>query len=234
MPLNINAYQVKAWVGPSLFGRLATQFMQVSDAVWMLLAAVTVYLHAVRSEGICTARQQAAITLVTSTIIEWIGTRTGFPFGPYEYTDGFGPRIGGVVPMAIPFAWLVIVLCARNLVLWLCPYAGRLETAFGVATIALLTDLNLEDVAWHVRGYWIWYPGSPRNPPPSHWPPFQNYVAWFVISFAIALILPTDHTLRVRQPSRWRPILLLFLMNVLLAFVHLTSHWRLLPAETIR
>ena len=233
MPLNINSWTMRRWFGASWFGHLAAEFMRLSDAIWMLLAAVTTYLHAVRSEGLRTARLQASTILVTSTMIEWVGTRTGFPFGPYEYTSDFGPLIGGVVPAAIPFAWLVIVLCARNVMLWLRPYARRWEQALGVAAIALLTDLNLEDVAWHVRGYWIWYPDGPQNPPPSAWPPIQNYVAWFVLSFAIALVLPSDHTLRIRKPSRWRPMILLLLMNALLAFVHLTGSWRPPPAPPI-
>ena len=104
------------------------------------------------------------------------------------------------------------------------PAAGRLEIAFGVALAAVLTDLNLEGVAWHVRGYWRWYPA--QIPPPSQWPPIQNYCAWFVLSFALALVLPSDHTLRIRRPSRRRPILTLVLMNALLAFVHLTANWR--------
>ena len=31
---------------------------------------------------------------------------------------------------------------------------------WGVATVAVLTDLNLEYVAWKIRGYWIWFPQS--------------------------------------------------------------------------
>ena len=147
MPLGINAGQVQAWFGPTGAGPLAAGLLRVSDAVWMLLAAVTVYLHAVASEGLPTARRQAATVLLASTAFEWIGTRTGLPFGPYEYTENFGPRIGGVVPMAIPLAWLVVVLCGRNLALRLRPAAGRLEIAFGVALVAMLTGLNRQEVA---------------------------------------------------------------------------------------
>ncbi len=224
MPLGITAAQVQAWLGPSGVGGFATGLLRISDAVWMLLAAVTVYLHAVASEGLPTARRQAAMVLLASTVFEWVGTRTGFPFGPYEYTENFGPRIGGVVPMAIPLAWLVVVLSGRNHMLWLRPSAGRLEIALGVAAVAVLTDLNLEGVAWKVRGYWLWYPGQ-VSPVPS-WPPVQNYLAWFFLSFALALALPADHALRPRQPSRWRPMLVLALLNALLALVHLTASWR--------
>ncbi len=137
-----------------------------------------------------------------------------------------------MVPVAIPLAWLVVVLCGRNLVLRLRPHASRLEIALGVALTAVLTDLNLESVAWKIRGYWLWYPAQAQHPPPD-WPPARNYVAWFVLSFALALVLPSDHTLRTRQPSRWRPILTLLLLNALLAFVHLTANGRFPPGPAM-
>lgn len=225
MPLGITGAQARAWAAPFGLGDLAEEFLHISDAVWMLLAAVTVYLHAVASEGLTTARRQAGIILLASTVFEWIGARTGFPFGPYEYTGNFGPRIGGVVPMAIPLAWLVVVLTGRSLMLWLRPTAGRCEIAAGVAGVALLTDLNLEPVAWRIREYWLWYPQQPQHPP--LWPPLQNYAAWLVLSFALALVLPADHSLRPRRPGRTRPILVLCLLNTLLAVVHLAAHGRL-------
>lgn len=222
MPLGVTGAQVHRWLDPFGLGNLAAGLLHVSDAIWMLLAAITVYLHAVASEGLPTARRQAAIILAASAAFEWVGTRTGFPFGPYEYTDNFGPRLGGAVPMAIPLAWLVVVLCGRNVILWLRPQAGRMEIALGIALTALLTDLNLEPVAWKIRHYWLWYPAQAQNPPYG-WPPLQNYAAWFVLSFALALVLPSDHSLRVRRPSRSRPILTLLLLNALLALVHLTA-----------
>ena len=82
MPLDITAAQAHVWLDPSGLGGFAAGLLPVSDAVWMLLAAVTVYLHAVASEGLSTARRQAALILLASTAFEWIGTRTGFPFGP--------------------------------------------------------------------------------------------------------------------------------------------------------
>ena len=177
------------------------------------------YLHAAAAEGLTTARRQALVILVSSTIFEWIGTRTGFPFGPYRYTDNFGWRLGGVVPLAIPLAWLVVLLCGRYTVLQCKAAVTRLELALGMACIALFTDFNLEYVAWKVRAYWVWYPQS--HGAPSAWPPLQNYLSWFVLSFALGLVLPANHELRSPPPSPWRPVFVLLLMNALLAFVHL-------------
>ena len=219
MPLGIGEVQVRAWLGHRAAADAAAALLHDADAVWILLAVANVYLQTALAEGLAVTRRWAIIILIASTVFEWVGTRTGYPFGPYVYTDNFGWRIGGVVPLAIPTAWLVVVLCGRSLVLWLWPAATRLELALGVAAVAVLTDLNLEYVAWKVRAYWLWYPQA-HGAVPS-WPPWQNYVSWFALSFALTCVLPANHALRPYVPSPRRPILVLALMNALLAFVHL-------------
>ncbi len=219
MPLGVGEADVRGWLGNRSLQDAAVALLHTADAVWIVLAAVVVYLHAAAAEGLSTARRWALIILVSSTIFEWVGTATGFPFGPYRYTDHFGWRIAGVVPLAIPLAWFVVLLCGRSVVLRLYAAATRLELALGMALIAVLTDLNLEYVAWKVRAYWVWYPQSHTAPPA--WPPLQNYVAWFMLSFALGFVLPASHELRPQRPSPRRPILVLGLMNALLAFVHL-------------
>jgi uncharacterized membrane protein len=220
LPLNIGEAQARAWIANPALLRPISGFLRQSDAIWILLAASCTYFHAAAAEGLPTARRWAAIILVTSAGFEWIGVRTGFPFGTYRYTDQFGWRLGGVLPAAIPLAWLVILICGRYLVLALRPHASRAELALGVAFVALLTDLNLELVAWKVRGYWIWYPGRGAEAP--FWPPWQNYLSWCVLSFCLSLLLPPNYELRQR-PSPARPILILVLMNLLFACSMLLS-----------
>ena len=123
-----------------------------------------------------------------------------------------------MLPVAIPLAWLVVLLGGRFLVRAVRPAAGRIELALGVALVATLTDLNLESVAWKVRGYWVWYPRAGADAPA--WPPLQNYVAWFVLSFLLTAILPPNRALRPRRPPGTRPILVLALMNALFLLVH--------------
>ncbi len=47
----------------------------------------------------------AVICLVVSNIFENMGVATGFPFGPYHYTDALGPKLG-YVPLMIGPAYL--------------------------------------------------------------------------------------------------------------------------------
>ena len=218
MPLGISEARVRDWLsGHDDVAGAAVGLLHASDAVWMLLAAVVVYFHTVAAEGLPTARRWAVIILGGAGCVEWIGARTGFPFGPYVYTDRFGWRLFGVLPVAIPLAWFVILLCGRCVVLRLRPDATRLEQAWGVATVAVLTDLNLEYVAWKIRGYWLWYPLAGTGA--SGGPPLQNYVAWFALSGFLTALLPPNFALRTHRPSPRRPILVLTLMNALFLLV---------------
>ncbi len=50
--------------------------------------------------------------LVFAWAVEHIGVTTGFPFGVYTYTDTLYLKIVGVVPLAVPFAWLLVIPAA--------------------------------------------------------------------------------------------------------------------------
>ncbi len=229
LPLDLGERQVHAWIGNETGRRYANAFLQESDAIWILLAACSVYLHTAAAEGLATARRWALLILLGSACFESVGVRTGFPFGAYRYTSHFGWRIAGVLPAAIPLAWFVILICGRYLVLTLRPQATRTEVALGVAVVALLTDLNLEFVAWKIRGYWIWYPGLAAAGTPN-WPPWQNYLSWFLLSGLLSLLLPPNYALRTNHPPSTRPVIILVLMNFLFACAQLVYWLRGSPA----
>src|SRR5436190_1199972 len=48
------------------------------------------------------------ISFAGAWIVEHIGETTGLPFGRYTYTDVLQPQLFGVVPLAIPCAWLMV------------------------------------------------------------------------------------------------------------------------------
>ena len=162
MPLRLDADRVaEALAAAPGLGAVMGRILRAGDAVWIVLAAVVVYLDTAAAEGPGRTRRWAAIILPGAAVAEWVGARTGFPFGPYAYTtDRFGWRLGGVLPFTIPLAWLIIVLGARALVGRVWPTAGRAGLALGVAVVGVMTDVNLEFIAWRERGYWAWYPGS--------------------------------------------------------------------------
>ena len=44
-------------------------------------------------------------SFVLSAAAELTGTKTGWPFGGYEYTNFLGPKLLGRVPVAVPLSW---------------------------------------------------------------------------------------------------------------------------------
>lgn len=219
MPMEIGEVNVQRMVAVDGLREALVFILRVSDAVWMVMAFATVYLFTLLKAGAGVARRAALVVVAGSALIEAVGERTGFPFGDYAYTDNMGVRIAGVLPFTIPLAWFVILGAGQWFAAWWKPRWPVWKQSALVAALATLTDLNLEFIAWKVRAYWIWYPpGTPLSMDPPAWPPLQNYVSWFVVSFILAAAMP-------RFPKRaafpLRPVGVLLLMNALFLLVHL-------------
>ncbi len=67
----------------------------------------------------------ALLILVVSWAIEHMGVITGFPFGGYHYTDTLNLKIFDVVPLAVPFAWLMVVPTAVGITEYLLDRNGK-------------------------------------------------------------------------------------------------------------
>ena len=183
----------------------------------------------------------ACCILVLSWAVEHLGVTTGFPFGSYGYTNALLPKLGGVVPVAIPFAWLLVVPAA----------VGTAERLLGVgwtqrwypllkviaaASLALLLDLTIEPVAVHINGYWIWLDGGTY-----YGVPVSNFVAWWATSVLIIscvlLLIRTRLTVTTRTHGHSRPVsmlpklpLILYLLNLLIFVLVNLAHSQLLAA----
>lgn len=151
--------------------------------------------------------------LFLSWLIEHVGATTGFPFGAYSYTDVLQPQVFGVVPLAIPFAWLLIVpaaLAVGEMVLYRdgTPSADaqrvRPSQVLMAAAFALLLDVTIEPFAVNINQYWIW------NDPDAgsyYGIPFSNFVAWFVTSLVLSWVLLVYRARAARaRPSARRAI----------------------------
>lgn len=170
----------------------------------------------------------ALLILLISWSIEHVGETTSFPFGSYDYTDVLSPKLWGVVPLAIPFAWLLVVPAAIGVTDRLMgrhrlTFARGLLMVLGAASFATLLDVTIEPVAVHIKGYWTWdhrggYYGIPAS----------NFAAWWATSVLLVSIVlwlrqspvpTTGHPLTERLQSQpnarltWLP-LLLYLLNL--------------------
>lgn len=154
-----------------------------ADLTFLILGAAFLFFHSLttRPTGVCILL--FLWIALFSGIVETIGTLTGIPFGHYTYTDYFGFRLLGILPLAIPLAWYIVIwplhllvrssLAGRSSV-WLVP--------LGVALLATWTDVVIEPVAVH-REYWVWEGGGVY-----HGVPWLNFFGWFITAFIISFI----------------------------------------------
>jgi uncharacterized membrane protein len=125
------------------------------------------------------------VSCVVSATAELTGTKTGWPFGGYEYLSLLGWKMAGRVPVGIPLSWfymgLVSYALAHAIVL---PRADRRSTLFAIALgtwFLVAWDLVLDPAmaalpriqfwAWHEHGSYFGMP-------------LRNLVGWYGTGFA--------------------------------------------------
>jgi uncharacterized membrane protein len=136
---------------------------------------------------------------------EALSIRTGFPFGPYYYSDVFGWKLLQV-PLIIPFAWYVICYLAfvlSNFMLERMPVApgGSSHPAWLSllgASIVTAYDLALDPFMIHKVGAWhMVEPGSYFGEQA------RGFAGWMLVSFLISISFRLTHrhllTLESRQ-----------------------------------
>jgi uncharacterized membrane protein len=189
--------------GPPWLVTFVNGCQEYGDIVLILLAFINTHLHAVRQWSAGIARRWAAIVIVCAFCVESFGAITSFPFGNYQYSDRFGPLLG-VVPVTIPFAWHIVVTNALFVIRAVLPNCPRTLEAVLTGLISAAYDYVLEPFATTVKGYWKW---SGNSVPPI------NYLAWFVISGALALIFAPILSSRYRaDPRPWLVLMITVLI----------------------
>jgi len=154
----------------------------LADAVVGGLAASVLAASVSRWGGRRAAAAGAAVA-ATTLAVERVGTRTGVPFGRYEYTAALQPQVAGV-PVAVPAAWFAMALPSRAVAHRLLGARSSMP-ARAVAGSALLAawDLFL-DPQMVGEGYWQWArSGRYRGIPGA------NYLGWFVTGLGVMALL---------------------------------------------
>jgi uncharacterized membrane protein len=176
----------------------------------VLQAAAAVALLGPAWGWLRTAGTALAVVLLAWTA-EFVGSRTGIPFGRYHYTEWLQPQLGHV-PLLIPLAWLMMLPAA-----W--AVADLITGERGLAFIAVSAlafaawDLFLDPqmVGW---GLWVWerrggYFGIP----------WVNFAGWVLVSAIVTAIVQPG-------PLPTAPLALLYALTWLLETVGLAVFWR--------
>jgi len=116
-----------------------------------------------------------------SYLIEFIGVKTGFPYGSFSYGIDLGPMILGKIPLGLPVFFIPLVLNSYILALLLFPektrkISYRLPIVIG---IVLLIDLILDPAAVAIN-FWNYGEGL------YYGVPVTNYLGW-VLSATVAV-----------------------------------------------
>jgi uncharacterized membrane protein len=166
-----------------------------AGSVLLFLEGTLLILAAMLLYGPASALFISLLVIVLSYLVEAIGVNTGFPFGRYHYTAILFLHLPGSVPLAVMFAWLLIVFGSYA---WAHAETRDLtvRTALLGAFLATLLDMAIEPVAAHVVHYWEW---SPPGPIGYYEVPFANFAAWFLVTFVLLLL--AGRSLRQRVAS---------------------------------
>lgn len=119
---------------------------------------------------------------VYSYLIEFVGIRTGFPYGEFSYGIDLGPMILGEVPLGLPVFFIPLVVNAYLLILML--FRKRSEKLLTRLTLVigtvLLLDLVLDPAAVAIN-FWSYGSGL------YYGVPLSNYIGW-ILSASVAVL----------------------------------------------
>lgn len=199
---------------------LLPSWLEWANAVFLILSGMLGALYFTRRFGTAIGLSLSAFIFLSTFIVEGAGAKTDFLFGSYDYTERFAPSVFGV-PIAIGFAWIMVVATSHVAARWMFPKGGVLYALAG-GIGAVIMDLIIDPVAYQVKGYWIWedtgwYYGIP----------WTNFFGWFVVSFVLHLIIDglmkrKGWNINAETPEKRMLLLygLMIAMFILLGFIH--------------
>jgi len=154
--------------------------MHYAGSLHILLGTATMLLFGLLFVGV----RKTLIFFAVSTLIplgmELMGTSTGFPFGPYSYTDFLDQKILGLVPYAIPLSWFYMGFTSfllANLLIAHTRWSHKTLWCLLIGVYFLTVwDLSLDPAMANDRlpvHFWIWYKSGPY-----FGMPISNLVGW--------------------------------------------------------
>jgi uncharacterized membrane protein len=198
------------------FGQTLFQLsMTGGGVVYIVLGALTVFLHGYLSLGLRSITLFFVPAVLLSLCSELLGTSTGFPFGHYAYLSGLGYKIAGLVPFTIPLSWFYLGFSA-----YLLAYSGlrvvlsRLDLKdFNVRLWAVVTGAVLL-TAWDL----VLDPAMSQAPFPF-WEfqevgeffgmPYRNLVGWVgtgMVFMGVAALLGRKEPLQLTRGQLTVPL----------------------------
>jgi putative membrane protein len=209
----------------------------------VVLGAIAAIAFLADAVGTRRTLQALAICFVLSFTAEAVGTVTGYPFGPYVYTERLGFLIAGLVPFNIPTSWFYLLVAGLGLCARLLPArddgASKWWWAFVAALILTAWDLVMDPAMFRTE-HWLWQLPDLRGAPA--WQrllgtdayfgvPPANFLGWVLtgtlVARAMLAVIPPSDWVRQVGPHRfpWQ----LYAANGILP-ITICLRWGMAPA----
>jgi uncharacterized membrane protein len=188
------------------------------EGVFVVLAGAAAAVLLVEREEVADGARLVALLFFGSLLLLLLAVVLGAPFGALRFTSNLGPRLGGLVPLGVPFLWTCLVggglAASRALQGRARPGWGEaLRLSISTATLVALMSFSLDPVARTLR-LWSW--GVPGQ---YHGVPFLSFLGWWSTSLVLSVgaftLLPGLRLLRREAPAGPVGVLLLLQIVVL-------------------
>lgn len=170
---------VLAMIATPLFDRGGTERRSLASVVVLGLLGVGIFSAWNVSRGRVIV--VALVMMLVSFGVELLGSKTGFPFGAYEYTATLAPRVWGV-PVIVPCAWTGITFISYGMFRRSPTQAWRQVVLMALSITAWDVFLDPQMVG---EGYWRWASSELT----FRGIPLVNYVGWFGTATVMALLM---------------------------------------------
>ena len=183
------------------------------DATLLILATAATIAALAKQLPVLNVTLAASLAAGIGGLAHAVNDVTGFPFGKFEFTTALGPRLLGVLPLAIPAFWAIAALNSRGVARLLLhnsrqhPRHGHHVLALSVL-LMLAFHLTLEPFAVNVKGWWT------LNPTPM-----LAALSWMLLSLLIQVAITPLllDKFPVPRPRNILPLLVWVGTNALLA-----------------
>jgi bisanhydrobacterioruberin hydratase len=181
--------------------------LEWANAVFLILSGALGVIYFIRNYGLELGGILSALIFFITLLVEGMGVHYGLFFGHYYYNPDFGLVVLDL-PLTIGFAWLMVIATTHVISkevtkgisnIWL---KGIVYATFA-SFAAVVIDLIIDPVAFHIKQYWIWDQGGLYYDIP-----FSNFAGWFWLAFllhsVIYLILVGKKRYHSDQSTYWK------------------------------
>jgi len=133
-----------------------------TGTVDILTAAIAMLAFGVATIGVRRTATFFIAATVISAAAELTGTKTGWPFGGYEYTGFLGFKLAGRVPYTVPLSWFYMGFASLFLARKIAadaPHAVPISIVLGAWLLMawdLVLDPALASAKMSAMHFWIW------------------------------------------------------------------------------